>query len=286
MESIKIRNFIAYFANRIQVMSLLSLFAKQPVLTIEEIRRYALHDSASGSSRTVDSLLTYHVKQGHLVRVKRGLYLTVPTGSDPETCPFDPFLIAAKATTDSVVAYHSALEFFDRAYSTFQRTYFFTSSAMRPFRFRSFEFCGVKFPKTLVTKGKQDFGIKRPSRSGQTIRVASLERTLVDVLDRPDLGGGWEEVWRSLESVEYFDLEVVVEYALLLENATTAAKLGFFLEQHQERLMVDQRDIAKLEERRPRSPHYVDRKGDGGKFVAKWNLVVPEFLVDLSWEEA
>lgn len=29
------------------------------------------------------------------------------------------------------------------------------------------------------------------------LRVASLERTLVDVLDRPDLAGSWEEVWRS-----------------------------------------------------------------------------------------
>jgi hypothetical protein len=47
------------------------------------------------------------------------------------------------------------------------------------------------------------------------LRVAGLERTLVDVLDRPDLSGSWEEIWRSLESVEFFDLDKVVEYALL-----------------------------------------------------------------------
>lgn len=67
-------------------------------------------------------------------------------------------------------------------------------------------------------------------RAGLSVRVTSLERTLVDVLVRPDLGGGWEEIWRSLEMVEFFDLDVVIDYTLLFENATTAAKVGFFLE--------------------------------------------------------
>ncbi len=43
------------------------------------------------------------------------------------------------------------------------------------------------------------------------MRVASLERTLVDVLNRPRYPGGWEEVWRSLESVAFFDLDRVVQ---------------------------------------------------------------------------
>lgn len=64
--------------------------------------------------------------------------------------------------------------------------------------------------------------------SGVDLRVTSLERTLVDVLDRPDLSGSWEEIWRSLESIEFFDLDQVITYALLLGNATTAAKVGFF----------------------------------------------------------
>jgi hypothetical protein len=38
----------------------------------------------------------------------------------------------------------------------------------------------------------------------------------VDVLDRPRLSGGWEEVWRSLETIPFLDLDQVVQYALLL----------------------------------------------------------------------
>jgi hypothetical protein len=56
----------------------------------------------------------------------------------------------------------------------------------------------------------------------------------------------------SLESVEYFDLDQVGEYALLLGNATTTAKVGFYLDQHRESLMVDDKDLRALRKHRPR----------------------------------
>jgi hypothetical protein len=78
----------------------------------------------------------------------------------------------------------------------------------------------------------------------------------VDVLDRPDLSGNWEEIWRSLKSIEFFDLDQVITYALLLGNATTAAKVGFFLDQHKEVLMVEDVHLEPLRRQRPRHPHY------------------------------
>ncbi len=68
---------------------------------------------------------------------------------------------------------------------------------------------------------------------------------------------------RSLESVEFFDLDKVVEYALLLGNATTGAKVGFFLEQHREPLMVEDRHLKALQGLRPRlSTHGVIQIGE------------------------
>ncbi len=123
-------------------------------------------------------------------------------------------------------------------------------------------------------------------RSGMEVRVTSLERTLVDLLNRPDLSGGWEEIWRSLESVEFFDLDKVVEYALLLGNATTAAKIGFFLEQHREPLMVEEKHLESLHGLRPRQPHYLDRdKRKSGRLVSGWNLVVPREVFERTWAE-
>ena len=122
-------------------------------------------------------------------------------------------------------------------------------------------------------------------RANVSLRVASLERTLVDVLNRPRLSGGWEEVWRSLESVEFFDLDRMVEYALLLSNATTVARVGFFLEQHRDVLMVNEAHLARLRHHRPRRPHYLDRARRGGRLVTEWNLVVPTDVMERSWAE-
>jgi len=63
------------------------------------------------------------------------------------------------------------------------------------------------FPVSLEREDEEYFGIQNVDRMGLDIRVTSLERTLVDVLDRPGISGGWEEVWRSLEMVEYFNLD-------------------------------------------------------------------------------
>lgn len=130
------------------------------------------------------------------------------------------------------------------------------------------------------------FGVTRRKRSGVEIRVTNLERTFVDVLDRPELTGSWEEIWRSLESVEFFDLDQVVEYVFLLENATTAAKVGFFLEQHKETLMAEDAHLKALRSLRPRQPHYFVRgKRKGCRWIKDWNLMVPVEILNRSWRD-
>ena len=105
------------------------------------------------------------------------------------------------------------------------------------------------------------------------------------MLDAPEHGGGWEEIWRSLESVEFFDLDVVIDYALKLGSALTVARVGFYLEQHREQLMVEDRHLKALRARSPAQPRYFDRDRGPGKFVRPWNLVVPEQVLSRSWAE-
>ena len=143
----------------------------------------------------------------------------------------------------------------------FQEFHVLTGTAPRPFRFRGQRFRAVAFPRKLVRAGKERAGVETRDRAGLDLAVTGVERTLVDLFDRPDLGGGVEEVWRSLAGVEFFDLEAVTEYALLLGNATTVAKVGFFLEAHRERLMVSEAHLACLRRHRPRQPHYFEKTG-------------------------
>jgi len=274
--------FVVYRQVRV-VMTLQQLVSNRPVLTLEELQAY-LDQKHSRNKRSREALLSYYLKEGRLLRVRRGLYAVVPPGGDPETCPVDPYLVAAKLSEDAVLAYHTALEVHAKAHSVFERYFFQSARLHRPASFRAYRFECVLFPKALRERNKPFFATTNVERSGVDVRVASLERTLVDLHDRQDLGGGWEEVWRSLESVEYFDLDLVVEYAKLLNNRTTAAAVGYYLERHAQSLMVESRHLEPLRKLRPKQPHYLDR-GKGGELVGDWNLIVPKQLTERVWEE-
>jgi predicted transcriptional regulator of viral defense system len=266
-------------------MKLKTFFHSHPVFTLEDLAGFLSSDGRH-NVRTQESLLAYHVKAGNIIRVRRGLYASVPPGASAETYPVDPFLLASKITQDSVLAYHTALELHGKAYSVFER---FTYASNRPLSLIIIggrQFKGVRFPEALARKNATAFNVMEVGRSGMAVSVTGLERTFVDVLNRPDMAGSWEEIWRSLEMIEYFDLDKVVAYVDLLDNATTAAKVGFFLEQHRESLVLEDSHLKVFRERRPRRPHYLERsRRKNGRFVAAWNLIVPEEVYERSWGE-
>jgi predicted transcriptional regulator of viral defense system len=266
-------------------MKLQDFFSTHPVFTYEEFVEF-LSTKGSRNVKTRESTLSHYTKTGRLLRVRRGLYLTVPRGLTPEKCPVDPYLLASKMAPDSVLAYHTALELYGKAYSVYEEFVYLTRSRIRPLNFRGQRYRSVAFPKKLIEKGRESFGVVLVERSGLDVHVTSLERTLVDVLDRPSIGGTWEEIWRSLEMVEFFDLDKVVEYTISLGNATTAAKVGFFLEQYKDTLMPNEDHFNRLLALIPAQPHYIVRNGrKAGRFIRKWNLVVPPEIVERRWEE-
>lgn len=263
-------------------MDMRTFLAKHPVFTRDELEA-SLQADHSGNRNTANARLAHHVRAGHVIQIQRGLYASVPVGTDPALFVPDPWLVASKLAKDSAIAYHSSFQFHGRAYSVSSEYVFVGNQTMRPKEFRGCRFRCVSPQKALRREGKELFGVETVDRLGHDIQVASLERSLVDMLDRPDLGGGWEEIWRSAGSVEYYDIQRVVEYALLLRIATTAAKVGFFLEQHQGELMVEDRQLDRLREAHPRQPHYMER-GSSGKLVTRWNLIVPEQVLTRAWE--
>lgn len=107
----------------------------------------------------------------------------------------------------------------------------------------------------------------------------------MDVLDRPDLARRLGGDLALAGDGGILRPGRVIKYTLLLENATTAAKVGFFLEQHKEALMVEVSHLESLRAYRPRKPHYLMRGQRGGRLVSEWNLVVPLEVLDRSWQE-
>ncbi|MDF1500074.1 MAG: hypothetical protein P1P76_06380 [Anaerolineales bacterium] len=267
-------------------MKLDKFFAKNPIFSTKEFAEYlSTKDSRNPSTR--NALLAHHLDSGRILRIRRGLYATIPTGAPPDEFSVDPYLLAGKITDDAILAYHTALEAQGRAYSIFTRfTYLTKRNLGRSSEFQGATYRGVSHPKALRRAGKEELHVEVQDRSGIEIKVTNLERSFVDVLDRPNLSGSWEEIWRSLESIEFLDLEKVVEYVSVLENATTAAKVGFFLDRHRDALMVSKEYLDRIRKLRPTSPHYLERDSrEEGRLLHDWNLIVPTSILKKMWEE-
>ena len=106
------------------------------MLTGEELAEH-LSSGGHAGARTQESLVAYHIRTGRIVRVRCGLFAVIPPESDSDTYPIDPYLIASKLTPDSVMSYHTALEFHGRAYSVWQLLTYLASRPLEPLTFRS-----------------------------------------------------------------------------------------------------------------------------------------------------
>lgn len=260
-------------------MSSEDFFQTHPIFTRGE---YA-QSRDGGSPRTVDSLLRRHVQSGRIARVRRRLYVSVPPAGAAETV--DPYLVATKATEDATVSHHAALQFHGRTYSMWSQVTFLTRGHTRRFHFGQVDYVPVRPPSAVADLPDMGGGIEVVPSGGGHVRVCTCERAMVDVLHTPALGGSWEEIWRSLEMVEFFDLDAVITYALRLGSATTIARVGLFLEQHRERLFVEDAALDRLQTHAPKDPRYLDTSREPGRLVRRWNLIVPAHVLDRSWGE-
>lgn len=268
------------------MLSLATFFATHPVFTTDEVAAY-LAERGTTSPRTRSNLLQHHARRGHIVLVRRSVWAAVPLGVTPEQWSPDPYAICARLAPDAIVGYHAALALHGLAYTVWSEYAYLTALAPRPsFEWRGMSFRPVAHPAALRRARRESTGTSVVDRGGVDVRVTTPERTIVDCLHRPELAGGWEEIWRAAETVQYLNIGALVDYALLLGNATTAAKAGLLLEMHRTALGVTVRDLERLEAARPHAAHYLDRHTRrGGRLLQRWNLIVPEALLARTWDE-
>lgn len=245
--------------------------ARNPVFRFEEFA--AALKSRARSPATIKALLRYHVGTGRLWNLRRGLYVSA---GNP-----DPFVIASRMTPDAVLAYDGALAFHGYVSEEHQLC-FLTAHQTKPLVFGEIEYRPVKPPRVFGTTWRDE--VLEVERAGQNIRVTSLERTLVDMLDRLDLMRDQEKLSRNLDTIRaaflnrHLDGEAIVRYARSLSNGIVAARVGVFLEHMP---YMRPRDVFDLIKDIPRSPAYFDRtqrSNDQMIFLRTWNLMVPKKL--------
>ena len=267
--------------------SLETFFALYPVFTVEEADRFldARQRGGAANPATRQALLRYYVKQGRLRHVRRGLYAVAFPSKSPKLgssidgdVSADTFLIASRLTSDAVLAYHTALDLHGLAHSLREERIILSEQKLvRPLLFAGIRYQAVPPPSALLLADRMTLGVEIQDRQGLAVRVTGIERTLVDILDRPALAGGWEEAWRAWESADMaLDFQFLLRYVQLLGSATTAAKLGYVLETNWEHLAVPSTILEELHALAPRQPHPAQRGlRTSTHLIGTWNLLVP-----------
>ncbi|MDR2302392.1 MAG: hypothetical protein LBF38_10175 [Deltaproteobacteria bacterium] len=255
-------------------MEIKEFLEAKPVFTKWDIDDY-LRGRANGESFSRVTLVARLRRRGQVVMVRRGLFVSVPGGENPDSFRVDHVGVAGLLTPDAVISYRSALEYRGLVEP---ENYEITYSAARPltqFGFRGVVYRGVKFPKSLIRTARQNFMVDSIEVSQGLLRVTGLERTFVDIIDRPDLVGGWDQALGLLDHLNDLDLDAVVDYTKALGNSTTAAKVGYYLAGRTGETMVKSRHLAALSALKPNQPHYLDRsRRRDGKLISEWNLMV------------
>ena len=253
------------------ISKLYRAFLNDGFLTSEEA--LAIIPNRFTCMNTIEHLLA----AGQIVKVRRGLYEIIPLEqiSKPKAAA-DKFLLARKIVSPYCFAYHTALEIHGAANSAFYNTVYVTS----PRQFRNFTYDGVDFkwiPRRQLT------GSEIVVWAAVRIIATDRERTIIDCIDRIDLAGGFEELYKGVLSMKNVSFRKLYEYANAANKKVLFHKLGFLLSlpRIRQAWSVDDDGLRKIRENLSSKIFYFKTPKGQGRLIREWNLIVPKEMEEL-----
>lgn len=168
-----------------------------------------------GNSALVSKNLNTMIKEGSAHRIKRNLYTCInfSTGDDYAT----QFDIASKITDDSFISYHSAFEFYG-----FYNQLYFEIQVCSTKRFMDFSYNDYSYKSYLT-------GIQNQVEVIQGVRVASIERTIIDSINMLGKVMDAEELVKCLELIHRVSEKKLLEMLNIYDKEILYRKTGYVL---------------------------------------------------------
>jgi len=171
--------------------------------------------------------------------------------------------------------HHSALELLGAAHSEWRRC---TAYSAR--RSQAFDLDGLELRFLLVRQNALELGTRVVHRLDRELRVTGPERTLLDGFRRPDLVGGHAELVESAAGFPVLELPLLFELLNAFRQKLLWAAVGWFLETYRATFFVSEDDLVHMEKHVPKAPLYLERDQRGGVLVRRWNLIVPDAMLE------
>lgn len=226
----------------------------------------ALPDSKASAVR---ELLSDMTKRGLLMRLKEGVYYTIPYEQNAETFMPDWHLVAEHLVNDAkhYIGYYSALQIHNLITQPSLKEQIVVSKQIRPSEIKIKE---VPF-QFIFHNDKHFFGSKKIWIDNfNRVMCSDLEKTFIDCLFHPDYAGGIVEVAKAIYmSKDKINYDTLFEYAKKFNSQAVIKRLGFLLEI----LDINNQIIQELQQMKTASYVVLDTElPKTGKRISRWSI--------------
>lgn len=224
--------------------------------------------------RKLHAVLFRLVQKGKLIRIKKGLFVMRPPGTEGllKGYPCNWFLVARSLCEGApyFVSHYSAMHLHGMT-SEAIRTVFLS----RPDQKRVPK--GLRIPLQFVTVSRKNFwGFEEKwVTNEEKVFVSDLERTVLDILDRPDLAGGILEIARGIWLVrEKLNFNKLIYDLKRFGSQAVAKRLGYLMSLMEIGTEDDLKEIHSVFEDSGAFAFLDPTVKKGGQYLSVWRLVI------------
>lgn len=239
--------------------------SQHQVFRLEEIE--AAYRDMGRPASAARATLAYYVNQARLFVVRRGVYAHLTS--------LDEWLLASKLTPDAVISHDGALSIRKLA-PLGSSLSFLTAHRTTPTLWEDLLCRPVR-----VSEENLSDHVTTETRFGQPVLVTSLERTLVDCLERLDHAPEPEELLSAfLATEDETSTRQMIDWALTYKSPLLISRLTFFLRCRRRDLETP--ILWELGRSALRSPDYFlrSKKSEQDTLIRSCNLIVPPALAE------
>jgi len=220
-------------------------------------------------------LLALWAKSSWVLRIRSGLYLPVELSSESsQDIVIDPWIVAMQLYPACYVGGWTASEYWGFTDQIFSSTVVLTTKRVNGKE----QSAGNMVFLVKKQSSEKMFGLKVIWKESMKVHISDPHKTIIDMLDDPALGGGIRSVSDMLQKYlqsEYFNAEVLLDYAISIGNKTIFKRLGYLLT-----LLKPSEEglIEKSRQNIGKGNTQLDPALKGTRLMKKWRLWLPESI--------
>jgi len=217
-------------------------------------------------------------KKGLIKRFKNGIYFRYPESIqfNPQKYIEDPIFLLKYQADPYFISYHTALQIHGLAQRPSNVYYITTTKKIKPLKTEHY------LINPVITLDQYFFGFIQLDYGNEKINVSDVERTVLDILNRPEYAGGFHEVIMSILDIPELDFQKLYDYLLKFNKKILFHRIGYLFNSPVFQKTFDiPKDFLKRVKKNIHSVNYFDNSFKSGNLDKKWNLIIPSEIKNL-----